>query len=123
MIRLAALITAFALLMPGTTRAADSEAGQKAFARCKICHAVETGARSAVGPNLHGIFGRKAGALDGFSYSAAMKNSGIVWDDESMSKYLRDPRGSMPGNKMAFPGVKNDEEMANLLAYLHQATQ
>ena len=51
------------------------------------------------------------------------KNSGIVWDDDSMAKYLRDPRGSMPGNKMAFPGIKNDEEMANLLAYLHQATQ
>jgi cytochrome c len=52
-----------------------------------------------------------------------MKNSGIVWDDETLAKYLRDPRGSMPGNKMAFPGIKNDEEMANLLAYLHQATQ
>jgi cytochrome c len=123
MIRSAAFTTAFALLMPSATQAADTEAGQKAFARCKICHAVEIGGRSAVGPNLHGVFGRKAGTLDGFSYSAAMKNSGIVWDDDSMSKYLRDPRGSMPGNKMAFPGIKNDEEMANLLAYLHQATQ
>jgi len=123
MIRSAALITAFALLMPGATQAADTEAGQEAFARCKICHAVEAGGRNTAGPNLHGVFGRKAGALDGFSYSAAMKNSGIVWDDESMTKYLRDPRGSMPGNKMAFPGIKNDEEMANLLAYLHQATQ
>ena len=123
MIRPAAFTTAFALLMPGATQAADTEAGQKAFAKCKICHAVEAGGRNTAGPNLHGIFGRKAGTLDGFSYSAAMKNSGIVWDDESMAKYLRDPRGSMPGNKMAFPGVKNDEEMANLLAYLHQATQ
>ena len=76
-----------------------------------------------VGPNLHGVFGRKAGSLDGYAYSAAMKNSGIVWDDETLAKYLRDPRGSMPGNKMAFPGIKNDEELANLLAYLHQATQ
>jgi cytochrome c len=123
MIRPAAFTTAFALLMPGATQAADTEAGQKAFARCKICHTLEAGGRSPVGPNLHGIFGRKAGTLDGFSYSAAMKNSGIVWDDDSMTRYLRDPRGSMPGNKMAFPGVKNDEEMANLLAYLHQATQ
>jgi cytochrome c len=123
MTRSAAVIAVFALLMPAAARAADTAAGQAAFARCKICHTVEAGGRSPVGPNLHGVFGRKAGSFEGFSYSAAMKNSGIVWDDNSMAKYLRDPRGSMPGNKMAFPGIKNDEEMANLLAYLHQATQ
>ena len=123
MIRSAALFAAFAVLMPVTGRSADPAAGQAVFARCKICHTVEAGGRSAVGPNLHGMFGRKAGALEGFGYSAAMKNSGIVWDDDALTKYLRDPRGSMPGNKMAFPGIKNDEELANLLAYLHQATQ
>ena len=122
MIRPAALVAVLVLLTPAAARA-DTAAGQAAFARCKICHTVEAGGRSPVGPNLHGVFGRKAGTLDGFSYSAAMKNSGIVWDDESMAKYLRDPRGSMPGNKMAFPGIKNDEELTNLLAYLHQATQ
>jgi len=123
MIRSAALVAAFAVLMPVAVRAADATAGQTAFARCKICHTLEAGGRSPVGPNLHGVFGRKAGSLDGYAYSAAMKNSGIVWDDETLAKYLRDPRGSMPGNKMAFPGIKNDEELANLLAYLHQATQ
>jgi cytochrome c len=123
MIRSAALVAVFVLLVPVAVRAADTAAGQAAYARCKICHTLEAGGRSPVGPNLHGMFGRKAGTQDGYSYSAAMKNSGVVWDDETLAKYLRDPRGSMPGNKMAFPGIRNDEEMANLLAYLHQATQ
>ena len=123
MIRSAALVAALTLLMPVAAWAADTAAGQSAFARCKICHTLEAGGRSPVGPNLHGVFGRKAGTLEEYSYSAAMKNSGIVWDDETLAKYLRDPKGSMPGNKMAFPGIKNDAEMANLLAYLHQATQ
>jgi len=123
MIRSAVFAAALLLAFPAIAPAADVAAGQAAFARCKICHSIQAGAPSPVGPNLHGVFCRKAGALEGYSYSEAMKNSGIVWDDETLAKYLHDPRGSLPGNKMAFPGLKNDEEVANLLAYLHQATQ
>ena len=123
MIRPAMLLAFTVLLTPGSGRAADAAAGQAAFAKCKICHTVDAGGRNLVGPNLHGVFGRKAGTADGFTYSAAMKNSSIVWDDDTMAKYLRDPRGSMPGNKMAFPGIKNDTEMADLFAYLHEATK
>src|SRR5437763_6515664 len=118
-----ALFPVLLLAFPGTAPEADVAAGQAAFARCKICHSVNAGATSQDGPNLYGVLGRKDSTLEGYSYSEAMKNSGIVWDDETLTKYLRDPRGSLPGNKMAFPGIKSDEEVPNLLAYLHQATQ
>jgi len=93
------------------------------FNRCKICHAVEAGRPSPVGPNLHGVYDRKAGSLDSYAYSAAMKQSGVVWNDDTLAKYLANPRQFIPGNKMAFPGLKADKDLANLLAYLHQATQ
>ena len=104
-------------------RAADLAAGQKIFARCRICHTVAAGAPSAVGPNLHGLFGRKAGSVADFAYSPAMKASGITWNDATLTKFLRDPRGFIPGNRMAFPGIKDDQQLADLLAYLKQATR
>src|SRR5580692_12838482 len=106
----AALLAFVAALTPASAIAADVAAGQAIFARCKICHTVEAGGRSGVGPNLHGIFGRKAGSLDGFTYSEAMKNSGITWDDDTIRQYLNDPKNFIPGNKMAFPGIKDEIE-------------
>src|SRR5438105_401612 len=124
MLRTVVIVFGLALcLAPRPAAAADAEAGKAVFNRCKICHTIEAGGHATVGPNLHGIFGRKAGTADSFAYSEAMKNSGIVWDDDTMSKYLRAPRDTVPEGKMAFPGIKNDDELANLLAYLHQATQ
>ena len=119
----AALLAFVAALTPASAIAADVAAGQAIFARCKICHTVEAGGRSGVGPNLHGIFGRKAGSLDGFTYSEAMKNSGITWDDDTIRQYLNDPKNFIPGNKMAFPGIKDEIELSNLLAYLHEAAE
>jgi cytochrome c len=103
--------------------AADAAAGQAVFNRCKICHAVEAGKPSPVGPNLHGVFGRKAGTYDNFAYSEAMKNSAVVWTDETIAQYLRAPSKFIPGNKMAFPGIKDEKQIADLLAYLHQAAE
>jgi cytochrome c len=103
--------------------AADPAAGKAVFNRCRICHTVEAGGRNGTGPNLHGLFRRKAGSAEGFAYSAAMKNSGIVWDDAALQNYLHNPKQAIPGNKMAFPGIASDKELADLLAYLHEATQ
>ena len=75
-----------------------------------------------VGPHLVGLIGRKAASVEGFSYSDAMKNSGITWDEESLSKYLKDPEGFIVGNKMAFAGVKKDDDLKNLIAYLKEET-
>ena len=119
---LAAAAAGTLLAIAAPADAADVEAGKAVFNRCKICHHLEAGAASPVGPNLHGLFGRKAGTLPGYNYSEAMKNAGVVWDDDTLAKYLRDPKGFIPGNKMAFPGLKDETELANLLAYLKEAT-
>jgi cytochrome c len=111
------------LLLPDPAAAASAAAGQAVFNRCKICHTIEAGGRNVVGPNLHGIFGRKAGSVPNFAYSPAMKESGIVWDDDAMAKYLRDPKQFIPGDRMAFPGIKDEEQLADLLAYLHEVAK
>ena len=123
MLRPAVVLMLMVLWPPQPCDAADIASGQAAFNQCKICHTVDAGGRNTVGPNLHGIFGRKAGTVDNFQYSEAMKQSGIVWDDATLTKYLHNPKESVPGGKMAFPGIKDDAKIADLLAYLHQATQ
>ncbi len=107
-------------IVPAAT-AADAEAGKKVFRKCKACHVVDA-AKNKVGPNLVGIFGRTAGAVEGFKYSDAMKSSGIVWDDETIAAYMKDPKGYIPKNRMAFAGLKKEADIANLLAYLKEAT-
>ena len=97
----------------------DPAQGEKVFAKCKACHSVDE-EKNKVGPYLVGIFGRPAGSVEGFRYSDAMSGSGIVWEDDTITEYLKDPKGYIPGNKMAFVGLKKDEDIANLLAYLHQ---
>lgn len=100
--------------------AADPAAGEKAFAVCKACHKVGEGAKNGVGPTLNGVVGRAAGSVEGFNYSDAMKNSGITWDEAKLAAYIKNPKTEIPGNKMAFAGVKDDTKLANIIAYLTQ---
>jgi cytochrome c len=123
--RLFAALALLALLAPvrAPALAQDVAQGQKSYAKCKICHTIEAGGSNGVGPNLHGVFGAKAGTKAGFSFSPAMKNSNIVWSEETIAQYVADPRRFMPGNKMAFPGIKKADEMKDLIAYMKEAAK
>ncbi len=96
---------------------ADAAAGEKVFALCRSCHVLEEGV-NRVGPSLHKVVGRKSGTVAGFNYSDANKNSGITWTPQVLFEYLKDPKAYVPGTKMAFPGVKDDQKRADLVAYL-----
>jgi cytochrome c len=109
-----------AIAFSSAAQAQDAEAGGKLFQKCLPCHAVGQGARNKVGPVLNGLDGRKAGTAPGYRYSAANTASGIVWSKETFLDYIRNPAEKIPGTKMAFPGIKNEPEAADLWAYLAQ---
>ena len=100
--------------------AQDIAQGEQSFKKCQICHSIGPGAKNKVGPVLNGLDGRHSGSVEGFSYSEANKNSGIVWNEQSFKDYIRDPRGRIPGTKMVFPGIKDDHEIASLWQYIRQ---
>lgn len=95
----------------------DPEAGRRVFARCRTCHVLDQGV-NRVGPSLYGIFGREAGTVEGFRYSDANSNSGITWSQEVMFEYLENPREYMPGTIMAFPGLRGEQDRADVIAYI-----
>jgi cytochrome c len=100
--------------------AQDVENGQKVFRQCQACHVVDQ-EQNRVGPHLVGIIGREAGSVEGFNYSPAMAESGIVWTKETIAEYLADPRGYVGGNRMAFAGLRNPDDIADVIAYLESA--
>jgi len=92
--------------------------GEDAFQNCKVCHSVDADGRSAAGPNLYGIMGRKAGSLVGYSFSDAVSASDITWDEASLDGFLADPSGYLPGNEMLAGAVPDDEARTAIIAYL-----
>jgi cytochrome c len=116
------VILAAVLAMTGTSGAwaQDAAAGEKVFAVCKACHQIGETAKNAVGPVLNGVIGRKAGTYPGYSYSDANKNSGLTWDEATFRDYIKDPRAKVPGTKMIYPGLKDEQKTTDLLAFLQQ---
>ena len=111
------------LMLAGTARAdGDAERGKARFQDCAPCHKLEAGAND-VGPNLHGLFMRKAGELADFRYSPAMKRSGIVWTPETLAQYIADPQAFVPTNRMPYAGMASANDRADLIAYLRNVTK
>ena len=98
--------------------AQDLAAGETSFKKCLPCHRVGPDAKNLVGPVLNGLEGRKSGTIEGYNYTEANKNSGIVWDEKTFAEYITDPRAKIPGTKMVFAGIKNEKEAGDLLAYV-----
>ena len=98
----------------------DAAAGEKVFMKCRACHQVGETAKNGVGPQMNGLFGRKAGTVEGYNYSDANKNSGLTWDEATFREYIKNPRAKIPGTKMVFAGLTNETEIDNIVAYLKQ---
>lgn len=114
-----------ALLVPAcisaaAAAAADPGRGEQIYSRCLACHALS---HDRVGPRHCGLFGRRAGSVAGFDYSAAMKNSGIVWNTSTLERFIAAPLAMVPGSTMTYAGVSDASERADLIAYLRQAGQ
>ena len=100
--------------------AQDAAAGKTSFNKCLACHSIGEGAKNKVGPELNGLDGRKSGTAPDYNYSDANKNSGITWNEAQFKEYIKDPRAKIPGTKMIFPGIKNENEANDLWAFLAQ---
>ena len=115
-------LTLGAIASGGTAMAQDAANGESVFKKCRACHLVGPDAKHTVGPQLNNVIGRKAGSIADFaSYSDQMKElgtKGLVWDDASLEKYLTNPKDLVPNGKMAFPGLSDKEDRADVIAYL-----
>jgi len=108
--------------LPAAYQAADLDNGQAQFAVCRSCHTLDQGGANVIGPNLHGVFGRRAGSKTDFDYSDDMKKAGWTWDADHLDKWIQNPRGVLPGTKMTYAGMPDAKNRTDLIAYLKTAT-
>jgi cytochrome c len=100
----------------------DAAAGEKVYKKCKTCHSLEAG-KNKLGPHLAGVIGREAGSVEGYKYSKAMADSGLVWDEATLDAFLAKPKEVVPKSKMAFAGLKKEKQRQDVIAYLKEAAQ
>jgi cytochrome c len=117
---LSALIVLVSSAAASAAFAQDVAAGKTSFGKCIACHMIGEGAKTKIGPELNGLDGRKAGTATDYSYSEANKNSGITWNAAEFKDYIKDPKAKIPNTKMSFVGIKNEQEAADLWAFLAQ---
>ncbi|GGC38265.1 hypothetical protein GCM10011504_15790 [Siccirubricoccus deserti] len=101
--------------------AQDAAAGQRVFNQCRACHSINAGGRNGVGPNLHGVVGRKAGVVEGFRYSANLRERAgqdLTWDEPTLRAYITNPKSVLPTGSMSYPGLRNEQQLNDLIAYL-----
>jgi cytochrome c2 len=116
--RMSAALLVIACSFAHSTRAQDVQDGKRVFlANCSICHTVQPD-RNLVGPTLFGVVNRHAGEIPGFHYSMANRQSGLTWDPQTLDRYLAAPRKVVPGTLMTFPGLKDPEKRADVIAFL-----
>jgi len=114
------VVAALVVAGGGAALAQDVEKGEHSFNKCLPCHSIGPDAENKIGPELNGLDGRHSGTAANFSYSDANKNSGIVWNEDKFKEYIKDPRAMVPGTKMIFAGIKNEQEVSDLWAYVSQ---
>ena len=118
----AVIAAAAAALAAPVARAQDAKHGEKLFEECRACHSVERGV-NGVGPSLFGVFGRRAGSLEDFRYSPALKRSGITWTPQTLDTYVADPQKSVPANRMPYAGMPEARDRADLIRYLQTTSK
>ncbi len=113
-------VALLAIAGAGEVRAQDAAAGEKVFGVCKACHQIGETAKNSVGPTLNGLIGRHSGSVAGYNYTKANKESGITWDEATFREYIKDPKAKIPGTKMIYAGLKDEQRTNDLIAYLKQ---
>lgn len=111
-------ITTAVAALPAPYNAGDYDAGRRIFVQCGSCHTIDTSNANRMGPHLHGVIGRHIASVEGFAYSPAMKAQTFTWDAAQLDQYLKSPQALVPGNRMAFAGLRNDTQRRDLVTYL-----